>query len=208
MKLRILYFFLISVFTSCGIGLRNLDGFSVYKYPINNDSKKLVKYSGAYIQKRNINKGSTYLEAIVFNKKGICFNTGVDKDFWKNKDFWKHYNKHHVDLESKEYNYYPQCQYRISNDTIITQYFVSSNNTFYSKYIIEKKYKILNDNELKHFEWATYGGNLFGEKEKKDINYVNDTLIFFKEPTINFKSKQAWYERKKWYKKGLHSSRQ
>ncbi len=198
MKLRILQVLLILVFTSCGIGPRNLDGFSVYKYPISNNNKKLIKYLGVYIKKTIKSNSSTRLDAIVFSKKGECFTTYVGKNFWKNKDFWKHYS---------DYEYYTeQCQYRISNDTIIIQYFVSRNDAFYSKFIDERRYKILNKNTLKYCERISYRGYLFDKK--KVVTYVNDTLIYFKEPTINFKVKQAWYKTKKWYKKGLHPSRQ
>ncbi len=196
--------------TSCGTSPRNLDGFSVYKYPINNGNKKL-KHLGVYIQKRDTIKDPLALKVILFYDKGKCFASDVESNFWRDKDFWKYYNKHHVDY-NKRYNNFFRCQYRISNDTIIVQNFLANydskiGDVFSLLYdIVERKYKILNENTLNCFEWSYYSRNLFGSK--KSIGYASDTLTLLKVmPKFTFKGKQEWYEKRKRYKNKLHPSR-
>ncbi|VAV85956.1 hypothetical protein MNBD_BACTEROID02-1112 [hydrothermal vent metagenome] len=204
MKSKILIIPLVLLFISCGIGPKNLNGFSVYKYPIKDKNINFIKLQGAYIKTGEVSKGATIRDAIKFNKDGHCFITIVDKGFWENKHFWKDYDLY-FPSDPIEYSYNFDSEYKIVNDIITIQYFVSRGDAFYSKYIIEEKYKTLNDSTLYRYEWTTYKGDLF-DKEK-DINYVSDTLIFFHESSVNFKTKRKWYENKKWYIENLHNSR-
>jgi hypothetical protein len=132
----------------------------------------------------------------------MCFIKNIDKDFWGHKDFWKNQNEFYSNKDGMGYSFL--SEYLIKNDTLILQYFVRNTQTYYSNYVIEEKYKILNDTELLKLEYTSYKGYL--RDETKKTFQINDTLRYF--PVNNFDFKPtAWYLNKVWYNSGLHETR-
>lgn len=100
------------------------------------------------------------------------------------------------DLENKE----SWGDYKIASDsTMILQQFGKCNDCFCGRMVLETKAKILNDSTLIIFPTYDYDIKVFLNR---------DTTLYYFYPT-DFKpdSSQAWFLKKRWYKKGLHESR-
>ena len=89
--------------------------------------------------------------------------------------------------------------YAIIGDSIIIQDFTKNNQEIVNHWIIEFKGKILNDTTFELYTWYSYWG-------KDSLEF--GTQIYNYYPTeIKPDSSDIWFNNKKWFKKGLHESR-
>lgn len=188
---------------SCGLGPRNLDGFENYSKPISFIESNYSSLDGIYISINSVHENADVRDALSFIDKGNCFIYSVDKNYWSGKEMKL---VHYYNNKSLKDNYDFFAYYSITNDTLNIQHFVKHNDRFYSQFVIERKYKIINDSALSYFEWSSYRGDLLGDK-KKETYTVNDTFIKANSESVKFSKPSLWYQKKNWFNEKLHESR-
>lgn len=140
----------------------------------------------------------------ISNEKGFLFyENGVFKEFSPQIDslFWESPNFENITGFKSRYFDYEEgfgC-YRVIGDTVNIQEFAVNNQSFYHRWVKEKKIIIINDSTLSVVsDYDTY------------LNYevINSPIeLRFYPLSKKPDSSKAWFLDKNWYKKGLHSSR-
>ena len=190
--IRILLLLLLQLFvTSCRLGPVKWNGFNNYKEKINISSNKL-RFEGVYIEE---GLGTELLEGYYFYKNGLCY-----------KKFFTKLNNNMPNIDEIENNIIEYGKfhddfgcYRIVNDTIITQLFGNNPNEFYSKWVTEEKFIIVNDTTIIRESYYSYLDNKQFPKERNKLNFHTSS--------IKPDSSNAWFINRSRYKDNLHESR-
>ncbi len=190
--LLVLFF---TIVISCGIGPIKQTGFNNYKKPIIVNTTQKINTNGVFVYSDSLKGLKNRRKSYTINKNGTY---GI---IYFNESFWDHPEKSITEKidHYQNFKFRNLGHYHISNDTIIFQYFGQNNNEFYSRWVIEDKGKIIDENTIQIFSSYSY-------LRKDTLLQKSYTIKFYK---TNFKldSTNAWYKNKKWYKNSLHGSR-
>lgn len=190
--------FLGSIFSCCFTSKKH---FYTYKNELDIPTNSLLQTNGVYY-----NNQANGLNAFAFYKDGlvklVLVRDSIHEGYHK-KDYYekKYYIDQstfvsEVDLKEKEL----WGAYSINYDsTIILQQFGNCHDCFFRRMVLEKKGIVLNDSTILFFPTYNYESKKYFDEDTLKYDFIK----------TNFKpdSSQAWFLKKRWYKKGLHESR-
>ena len=184
--------------------------FNYFKEVPFSKNKFRIRYDGIYFIKSSNESYPTGYICFYLDGSTYVPPHGVENManlFWSNpKDYAESLEKYWNKFPNKEW----WGSYKIINDSIYIQYFYKFNQTTVKRDLVELRGVITNDYTImlveKQCGWCqSMSPTIYNENAVKKFTPPVEYKFY---PT-DFKpdSSQAWFLKKRWYKKGLHESR-
>lgn len=175
---------------SCFVLPNSKKGFDVYKKEITQEANVFkINTNGVYLPVNQI------VVPFFFFENGSVEWYGWADDFRLKPTIDSDFNKFHRIYSSRNF----WGHFRIHNDTIIIQAFSRNNQEFFKRYVVEFKGVIKSDTSF-----VLLSGYNYHDKRQ----FIDKPITYQFYPTaLKPDSTKAWFNNKRWFKKGLHESR-